>query len=434
MQRVFRCFTMLLLGLLPACDMLPAAAPTPAPLLTAAPTPAPPPPTDAPPVTAIAQTTPEPRALSIWAVANEAQAEPLQRLLEEATRQAGVDIAVAVKTADSLQADVRANALADLPQPDLFWGNQEDLGLLQRDQLLGPALDEQPDDTFIPATIATATLDGQRWGTPVAASGALYLLYNKRLVGGPPATSDALIAASRAQTGGGQFGLVAAWAEPRWFAAWLAGTGGSLVGPDGAPTLDTPELVAALYLLKELRVAGPPPPSSYQDGAALFAQGRVAFAIDGDWALEAYRQNPDVLDLGIAPMPIVPGTGQRAAPPLNGIYLLRSASLSDAQLDEARALAATLTDPATQARIARELGLLPAVQAALNDPAVQENPALAAAAAQAMNTPALPPTLGLRCAWRVLEIGLPAVLLDEVTPEEAAGRMQRDAQACVQAQ
>ncbi len=313
----------ILLIMVSACDLVHTQVATPSVVPATMPKPTSEPlPTEAPPVTVLPQPTQEPSALSVWAVGTKAQSDTLQHVIDDAAVRAGVEVNVTIKTPDTLQADVRSNALAGLPQPDLFWGSQEDLGLLQQDNLIVPANDGQEADSFIPATIAAATLDGQRWGTPLAADGFLLLLYNKKIADAAPQTTDALIVASRDIKNSGKVGLVSAWAEPRWFTAWLTGTGGALVGPDGAPTLDTPQVIAALNLLKELRVGGPSTPSTYGDGVALFTQGSAAFDIDGSWAIDDYRQYTDTLDLGVARMPLVPGTGRIAAPPLNGVYLM----------------------------------------------------------------------------------------------------------------
>ncbi len=388
-------------------------------------------PTATPAVTVLAEQEPPPSALVLWATATGPQLEALERLIAEVSQPAGIEVAVVGKSADGLYADIRANALAGLLQPDILLGTQDDLGLLQRDGILQPTVDGMDAGAFLPAAIEGATLDGQRWGTPLATLGSLLLLYNRRLVDAPPRTTDELIARARALTTGDQYGLVAGWAEPRWFAAWLTGFGGSATAPDGTPTLVTPEMLAALNLLKELRPSGPPPPSTYVEGVALFAQGRAAFAIDGDWALEGYRQYSETLDLAVAPLPIVPATGRVAAPPLGGIYLMYSKTLAGARIDQARAIGLALTQPAMQARIARDLGWLPALRAGLADPAVAASPALAAAAAQAEGAHGLPPIKGLRCAWDAIKAGLPSVLLGEQTQEEAVGRMQEQAMACM---
>ncbi len=90
-----------------------------------------------------------------------------------------------------------------------------------------------------------------------------------------------------------------------------------------------------------------------------------------------------------------------------------------------------LLAPAGQAAIARELHMLPAKTSALGDDAVQSDPVLSQAAAQLDGAMGLPAIKGVRCAFKVLAVALPEVLLDEWTPEQATEHMQTDATACV---
>jgi ABC-type glycerol-3-phosphate transport system substrate-binding protein len=367
----------------------------------------------------------------LWAVAEGPRLEALKRLVADQRRPNDVEVVVIGKSASGLVTDIRTDALAGLPLPDLIWSSTEDLGFLQREGMLQPADDGLRAGEYLPAAIEGATLDGQRWGTPLAAQGALLLLYNRELVAQPPRTADELIVQSRAQVGGDRYGLVAGWAEPRWLLAWLAGFGGAALRPDGMPALDTPQMVSALNLLKELRVAGPPAPSTYEAGVSLFRQDRAAFAIDGDWSLDHYRAFSDTLDLGIAAMPAVPATGLAAVGPLGGIYLMYGRSLEGALREQALALGAALAQPPAQARIARELGQLPALRSVLRDSSTFADPALAAAAAQAERALGLPPTAAMHCAWRAIRAELAPVLLGERSPADAARAMQASADACV---
>jgi arabinogalactan oligomer/maltooligosaccharide transport system substrate-binding protein len=429
----------LLLLLLAACSVTPA--PPASPLLTAIPNSAPsvvassapaaPQATAAPAITNIPAPTPPPSALILWAVAAGPRLDAIKQLVADLRRPDDAEVIVVGKSASGLVTDIRSDALAGLPPPDLVWSSTEDLGFLQREGMLQPADDGLEASAFLPAAIEGATLDGQRWGTPLAAQGALLLLYNRALVDQPPHTTDELIVQSRARDGGDKYGLVAGWAEPRWLLAWLAGFGGAPLGADGQPTLDTPQMLSALNLLKELRVAGPPAPSTYADGVKLFRQGRAAFALDGDWSLDHYRVYSDTLDMGIAALPAIPATGRVAVAPLGGVYLMYSRSLAGARREQALALGIALAQPPAQSRIARQVGQLPALRSALRDPAVAADPALLAAVSQAERAPGLPPTVALHCAWRAIGAKLAPVLLGDLAPADAARDMQASAEACM---
>ncbi|MEO7911387.1 MAG: extracellular solute-binding protein [Roseiflexaceae bacterium] len=430
-----RLSALLLICLLVACSPAPAP-PTPIPM-SPAPTNVPDAPTVAPQATAAPAITnnpaptPPPSALILWAVAAEVRLDAIKRLVADLRPPDGVEVVVVGKSASGLVTDIRSDALAGLPPPDLVWSSTEDLGFLQREGMLQPAADGLEASAFLPAAIEGATLDGQRWGTPLAAQGALLLLYNRALVAQPPRTTDDLIVQSRARDSGENYGLVAGWAEPRWLLAWLAGFGGALLGTDGQPTLDTPQMLSALNLLKELRVAGPPAPSTYEAGVKLFRQGRSAFALDGDWSLDRYRVYSDTLDLGIAALPSIPATGRTAVAPLGGVYLMYGKSLAGARREQALALGIALAQLPAQSRIASQIGQLPALRSALSDPAVAADPALLAAVSEAERAPGLPPTIALHCAWRAIEAELSPVLLGELAPVDAARDMQASAEACM---
>lgn len=420
------------------CLMLAACSPTPAPTPTASPAAATvsasPRPTVTPAATIAPAPTPEPGALILWATIAPEQAPALQKLIDDLATPLGIQVMVTAKTSDGLQADLRALALAKLATPDLIIGSQGDMGLLQRGNLIQPADDGLDPGAFVPAVASNATFGGNRWGTPLATTGYLLLLYNKKMVSTPPRTTDELINQARAQTAGDTYGLVAGWAEARWFVAWLAGYGGAALDANNNITIDGPASISALNLLKELRASGPPAPSTYAEGASLFRRGYAAMAIDGDWALPRYRAATDTLDLGVAPMPIVPATGNVAAPPLNGLYLMYGSTLATKQATAVRQLGAALAQPAAQERVAAELGLLPARIDALGSQAVQNNQVLAAAAVQLQNAAPVPPTAPLRCAWSAIEAQLPSVLVGEQPQEAASYQMQVNAVACATSQ
>jgi maltose-binding protein MalE len=355
----------------------------------------------------------------------------LQQVLTTIATDLSVNLSIVPLDADGIRVGASAAQLTDQPLPGIFLGDQDDLGVLQRAGLLQPASDSIDAELFVPALVEGATLSGERWGTPIVAQGFLLLLYNRKLTNQVPRTSDDLIVQSRARLANDQFGLVSAWAEPRWFAAWLTGMGGWLTDQADKPTLNTPEMANTLNLLRELRASGPPPPSSYRDGERLFRTGKTAYAIDGDWSFTRFRNLTDTLELGVTRMPTIPATGRIASPPLSGLYLMYNQNLSEQHLSAARSLSVALLEQTIQVRLARELEALPALQTALSDPALADNPVLAAAAAQVKGARGLPATIGLRCVWRSINAALPGFLTEEFTREATLERMQRDAEACI---
>ncbi len=375
--------------------------------------------------------TPQPGALRLWTTERDEGLELLRTLADEFAKQAGFAITVVPKTSDGLRIGMIAATLTDDPRPDLIWGDQDDLaGLLADGQLqaFGPA---DAASAFIPALVTNASSLGQIWGQPIATKDGLLLFYNRSLLAQSPTTTDELIVQSRAARREDRYGLVQGWTEARWLLAWLNGFGGAPTSADGLqPTLNTPQMLNALNLLRELWVAAPPDQRSYADGNGRFGAGKVALAIDGDWALAGYRSISPTLDLGIAPLPRVPATGRLAAPVLGGSYLMFQRDLKDAELDQARSFAAFLAEPEVQLRIALALKRLPALRSLLADAQISADPALAAAAAQAEAAIGLPPTRVMRCALRAISAQLPELLAGNIDQQQAAEGMQLRADQC----
>lgn len=415
--------TLVLLAVASACAG-PPAQPTPTAAPTAAPSATPPPPSATPPSpSATPPPTPQPRALRMWVGEDEPSLAAIRALVSAYQRDGGPAVRVVAKSPDTLRMSVAGLALTGEEPPDLIWADGETLAGLLADGQLRPAPDVGDP---LPGLLEDVSAAGERWGVPLTARGFLLLLYNRKIAAGPPATSDELIVRSRA----GGAGLVMSWAEPRWLLPWLNGFGGAVVGPDGAPSLDTPAMRSALGLLRELAVAGPSVVQTYRGGQRWFGQGEVAFAVDGDWALPEYRTLTDTLDLGIAPLPVVPATGRRALPPVSGSFLMFWRDLGGAELARAEAFAAFLAQPATQARLAGDLGRLPASRQALGDAKITD-PALSAAATMAAAAPGLPPTRAARCALFGIDVWLPSLLQGRLDQAETAANMQGEAEACV---
>lgn len=405
-------------------------APPPAPSVSPAPTrgaaqpapaasPSPPPPTLAP------------RPLTLWVAEEGPVLEGVRLLAREYTARNGTPLEVVARPADGLRLSLATAALVGDPLPDLLWGDQELLaGLLADGQIQPPGV-AAPDDT-LPALLTAATADGRLWGVPLAARHSLLLLHNRALAPEAPGTSDALITRSRAAATKDVAGLVMAWDESRWLLPWLYAFGGAPLAPDGQTiSLDTPEMIAALGLLRELYAAAPRNGAGYQRGQRLFAQGYAAFAIDGDWVLPRYRQIGATLDLGIAPLPVVPATGRPAPGLLGGTYLLFQRDLAGDALEQARVFATWLLEPATQARIPASLERLPARAGALEAANVTADPLLAAMAAGATAAPGLPPTPAARCLLSAIDGWLPHLLDGALNQAEAAAAMQAEAEQCL---
>jgi ABC-type glycerol-3-phosphate transport system substrate-binding protein len=370
--------------------------------------------------------------LTLWTNEQGESLTLVRTLAAEFAQQASISITVEARPRDSLRLSLLAAELADEPPPALIWGSHNDLAELlldERIQSIGPAAQASH---VLPALVTSASAQGRLWGEPLAATESLLLLANGTLAPQMPATTDELIAQSRAVQAPERAGIVAAWDEARWLLAWLNGYGGAPTTPDGTrPTLNTPQMRSALNLLLELVQAAPDEQFDYASARAYFTSQQAAFMVDGTWALPDYRNPVLALNLQIAPMPRVPATGRRAAPALGGTYLMYHRTLSGEELRQARAFGGYLQQPEIQIRLARALQRPPALRAVLAAPPIAGDAQLVAASAQAAEAIGLPPTQALRCALQSIETRLGPLLAGEIDQQTAAEEMQQQAEQCL---
>jgi arabinogalactan oligomer/maltooligosaccharide transport system substrate-binding protein len=245
-----------------------------------------------------------------------------------------------------------------------------------------------------------------------------------------------MIDVAKGLTGSGQYGLVYNLDDPFWLIPWLTGFGGWVLDDNlnpPFPSLDTPEMVAALQFIYDLRwVHGIVPAGEvdYNTAESLFRDGKAAMMINGDWTLGSYREHFGDTDLGVARIPLVSDTDRWPSPMVSGKYFYINNNSAGDALTASKLFIQYATSKAAQLLWPEQDGVLPALVEAYNDPAVQGDPILQASADQASIGLLMPTSEAMRCVWNAL--GDPIQLLwdDLISPQAAAEAMQADAELC----
>ena len=335
------------------------------------------------------------------------------------------------KDVETLREDFLTAGLAG-SMPDLLWTVNDHAGPFT-DAGLIMAVDDMFDlSLYVDSALAAARLGGQTWGVPISNGNHLMLLYNKDLVETPPANTDELIAMGKELTTGDQYGLVYHQTEPFWLVPWLGGFGGAVFADDGkTPTLDTPEMVATLQFLYDIKYTDPiiPAESDYDGADTLFKEGKAAMIINGDWSLGGYK---DALGdkLGVARIPMVVG-GEWPHPYTSGTYFMLPEGLEGAKLEAVKGFVKYATNANNQALMIAKLNRLPALKAALDDPLIANDPILKGSADQMVVGTPMPTVSEMRCNWDAMKPEMQAVLAGTETPADAAAAMQSAAEACI---
>ncbi len=396
--------------------------------------------TEAPMATEAATAVPEPVTINLWTKEGETDGglQYVQALTDAYTAaHPEVTFVVVNKEVETLREDFQTASLAGAA-PELLWTVSDHLGPFTAADLIQP-VDKLVDlSKYVSsATKAVQSPDGQTWGVPISNGNHLMLIYNKSLMPTPPANTDELISMGKdfMSKNAGKYALVFNQTEPFFFIPWLGGFKGQVFAADGVtPTLDTPEMTAALQFVYDLKYTdGLVPAESDYDGAdTLFKEGNAAMIINGDWSLAGYKEALGE-NLGVAPIPQVSSTGTYPAPYTSGVFFMIPKGLEGAKLAAVVDFINFATDKANQLDMVTKLTRLPALSEALSDKLITDDPILSGSAAQMSYGTPMPTVVQMRCVWDSLKPEMQAVFANTEAAADAAKKSQDAAVACIAA-
>jgi maltose/maltodextrin transport system substrate-binding protein len=184
--------------------------------------------------------------------------------------------------------------------------------------------------------MATVRHQGLVWGYPIALE-TVTLIYNKRLLDGPPPSQLSQLLLIDRDIKRSHPGVITILWDPRSaYYTWgiLAGGGGYIFGRKGRDYdfknigIATPGSVAALSKIISLIQSGILPKScSYSETEDLMGQGKLAMIISGPWAWSNLIQKG--IDFGLGQIPGVNGNVGRPFVGVSVAYLNRSSPNQD---------------------------------------------------------------------------------------------------------
>jgi multiple sugar transport system substrate-binding protein len=333
--------------------------------------------------------------VSVWTMEDAAKFKDLVKPFEEAT---GVTVDVEAVPWDALSEKL-TTAVASGSGPDV---TQIGLSLLPTFNAggvledLAPYLADHPalDSANFPDAVSAANLTSEGMVTSVPWTADTRILFTRSDIfaevglTGPPTTWAEFTAAADklAARGGSNFGYYI----PQWDAplpvefTWQ--TGGDVIGPDGAITLDTPEFRKAVDFYLSFFEKKLVPTASDFDQTAGFISGAAPMLISGPYLAAAIKDQAPELEgkWAVTTLPKdVTGTSLFAGSNL-GVW-----KGSD-NIPGALALLDFLAAPETQVAWFQAANLLPTNLTAAADPAVTADPNVAVYAAQLQDAKTLP--------------------------------------------
>jgi len=317
--------------------------------------------------------------------------------------------------------------------PDVLWTVSDHAGPFVAADVV-EAVDNLFDlSIYVESAMDAVKLEGKYWGVPISNGNQLMLLYNKKLIAEAPKDTDELFAVGKKLTTGGNYALVWNQTEPFWMVPWLGGFKGKVFAEDGVtPTLNTPEMVATLKFLHDMKFDAKivPPECDYDGADTLFKEGKAAMIINGDWSISGYVTALGD-DLGVARIPKVSATGEWPKPYTSGTYFMLVKGISGDKLKAAQDFIGFVSSKEKQLEMVKVLNQLPALKEALDDPLIVDNPILKGSADQMVVGTPMPTVLEMRCNWDSMKPEMLAVLSDTKSPEDAAKLMQSSAESCI---
>ena len=312
----------------------------------------------------------EENKLVVWHDKEDAVIEALTAYLTEAAP--GIEVVFEKKT--SLTDSLKLVGNDPSSAPDMFIFAHDKIGVFAEMGILADVntlLNEGALDNWLPMTLEAASYKGTLYQLPLYFETLLFM-YNKRYMQDDqvPATTEELLAYMEQNTGRGRYGFVEQHSTAYYSAAWIHGFGGSIISEDGTP-FPEPEAVkdALRYHLKF--VALMPGETEYSTVNTLFLEGKADSTIGGPWMVPSARDAG--IELGIAPMPTVDGTGMALAPysGVQGVQVLTYAA--ENKTEAVKAVLAALCSPQIGIDLALASGCAPANAACYDDPQVADD-------------------------------------------------------------
>jgi arabinogalactan oligomer/maltooligosaccharide transport system substrate-binding protein len=319
--------------------------------------------------------------------------------------------------------------------PDVFIYAQDRLGgWVEAGNTIEPIgfyVDAATKARFLPATIEAMTYRGEIYGLPLNYK-VLAMIYNRKLVPRPPATSGELVSVAKKLTdpSTGRFGLAYWYSNFYYHAPLMNAFGGGAFDANRKPRLNAPENIRSLDLLLKWadkdRIL--PAESSTALVTSLFNEGKAAIVFSGPWFVGEIAKG---VDFGLAPLPTLDEAGGQPMRPwmtAEGVYVARPSL----HKDEAYDFASYITDLPAAKILAVDGRQTPANQKVYDDPVVGRDPILKVFRQQVGVATPMPNYLEMTMVWSPVSTAMNSIVQRSATPKAAMDIAQRETEQAIQ--
>ncbi|BEP27868.1 maltose ABC transporter substrate-binding protein [Helicovermis profundi] len=331
---------------------------------------------------------------------------------------------------EQLRTNFQSAALAG-EGPDLVYGPSDNVGIFTASTLIQPITNVVSEDflkKFAPNALSDGKVDGEYWELPDVVGNQIAMLYNKDMIKEAPKTwNDLVKVASKYQDpANGKYGFLYNEKEPFWFVAWFGAYGGQVFDEKRNPMLDSDAMVKALQFTSDIR-------SKYKLGEvdmnydmadAMFKDGNAAIILNGAWSWSSYKDAG--INLGIAPLPTVPG-GTNGMPFSSTKGYMISKFMPEEKKEALNKFFEFFLSSENDAKIALQKAEAPTNLKARELDSVKNDELQKSSLATIDYTTPMPIIPEMRAIWDAIRPELEAVISGDTTPKDAAKEMQKKA-------
>ncbi|GAB3002734.1 sugar ABC transporter substrate-binding protein [Psychrosphaera aestuarii] len=350
----------------------------------------------------------------------------LQPLFDEFSAQTGISINVAAFKNNELKAELIERATnKQLPDAIIVPSDFAGLDSIRVSPIPNTLFSKSTNQTAIKSTIVA----GKSLGIPIVYGNHLVLYFNKKLVKTPAKSWREIL--QQGSELSNEFDLIAwNYLEMYWFIPFL-GTYGDFPYINGKLTLDSDGMVAALKWYKNLNTNGLVDlDCDYECAKNKFLSGKLAYTINGSWALGEYKQILND-DLGIA---LLPRLGDLAMKPYFSSHVLAfpDKSLQGNKAESLKKLALFFQSDKAQAMIWGMLNSIPTNNNTLSYIQSQGNQDLNILLEQLELSEPMPNDHNMAIVWEAMLKGTNRFLADVFDAKSAAKYMQHIASKSIE--
>jgi len=347
---------------------------------------------------------------------------------------------VVVKVAHYSTEDLRTqfqNASLAGQGPDLVYGPNDNIGIFLVSDLIKPVTEVVSGDflaKFDQNTLDTGMVNGEYYSLPEFNGNQISLLYNKDLVESAPETWDEFLEVSKSirnidnrNKENSRYGFLYNEKEPFWFIGLYHGYGGDVFDTEYNPTLNNEAMVKALQFATDVRGKYGLGEAGMDYGVAdqLFKQGKAAFILNGAWSWKEYEEAG--INLGIAPMAKLPGGDVPLFTSASKGYSI-SETVGEEKYEAINEFFDFIFEAENNAAISLAQAQAPAITAAREVQSVKDDELMQVSIATIDKTVPMYIVPEMRAVWDAMRPNLEAVINGQMTAEEAAAKMQADAE------